>query len=46
MQTVAKDQIEKTQESHNSVLLEMSSLSSSYNCADQKSAENIKHSFQ
>jgi hypothetical protein len=30
--------------SRNSVLLEM--LSSLYNCADQKIAENIKHTFQ
>ena len=48
VQLVAKDQIEKTQLSCNSVLLEMLSSSSlsSYNCADQKTAENIKHSFQ
>jgi len=44
VQTVAKGQIEKTQVSCNSVLLEMSS--SSYSCANQKTAENIKHSFQ
>jgi hypothetical protein len=48
VKTVAKGQIEQTQVSHNSVLLEMSlsSSSSSYDCADQKTAENIKHSFQ
>ena len=45
MQLVAKDQMEKTQVSLNNVLVEMSS-SSSYICADQKTAENIKHSFQ